>query len=92
MDRPVIQPKVDFDPTFNPFKISPIHHQQQNWRIAYDDSNDIVANKSFDENTSENKHIDEEQKSLFIQLQQSYIVTAVKSGLLVVDQIGRAHV
>ena len=86
MDRPVIQPKVDFDPTFNPFKISPIHHQQQNWRIAYDDSNDIVANKSFDENTSENKHIDEEQKSLFIQLQQSYIVTAVKSGLLVVDQ------
>ena len=86
MDRPVITPKVDFDPTFNPFKINPIRHQQQNWRIAYDDSNDIVANTTFDEKTSENKVFEEEQKSLFIQLQQSYIVTAVKSGILVVDQ------
>ncbi|MBO7460074.1 MAG: DNA mismatch repair endonuclease MutL [Bacteroidales bacterium] len=86
MDRPVVTPKVDFDPTFNPFKISPIRHQQQNWRIAYDNSNDIVANTDFNENTNENKPLDEEQKSLFIQLQQSYIVTAVKSGILVVDQ------
>ena len=86
MDRPVVTPKVDFDPTFNPFKISPIRHQQQNWRIAYDSSNDIVANTDFNENTNENKPLDEEQKSLFIQLQQSYIVTAVKSGILVVDQ------
>ena len=70
MDRPVITPKVDFDPTFNPFKINPIRHQQQNWRIAYD----------------EIKPSDEEEKSLFIQLQQSYIVTTMKSGILVVDQ------
>ena len=86
MDRPVITPKVDYDPSFNPFKISPIRHQQQNWRIAYDNSNDIVANTSFDDNTNENKPLDEEQKSLYIQLQQSYIVTTVKSGILVVDQ------
>lgn len=86
MDRPVVTPKVDFDPTFNPFKISPIRHQQQNWRIAYDDTNDIVANTNFEENVNEYKPLDEEQKSLFIQLQQSYIVTAVKSGILVVDQ------
>ena len=86
MDRPVITPKVDYDPSFNPFKISPIRHQQQNWRIAYDNNNDIVANTSFDDNTNENKPLDEEQKSLYIQLQQSYIVTTVKSGILVVDQ------
>ena len=86
MDRPVITPKVDFDPTFNPFKINPIRHQQQNWRIAYDDSGDIVANTRYDENTNENNISEEEQKSLFIQFQQSYIVTAVKSGILVVDQ------
>lgn len=86
MDRPVVTPKVDFDPTFNPFKINPIRHQQQNWRIAYDDSNDIVANTRFDGNNDENKPLDEDQKSLFIQLQQSYIVTTVKSGILVVDQ------
>ena len=86
MDRPVIQPKVDFDPNFNPFKISPIRHQQQNWRIAYEDNNDTVATTRIDENINDNQQFEEEQKSLFIQLQQSYIVTAVKSGILVVDQ------
>ncbi len=86
MDRPVITPKVDFDPSFNPFKINPIRHQQQNWRIAYDNSNDVVANTSFDKSTSGNEPLEEEQRSLFIQLQQSYIVTTVKSGILVVDQ------
>lgn len=86
MDRPVITPKVDFDPTYNPFKINPIRHQQQNWRIAYDDSNDTVSNNLLNENVMENKPIEEDQKNLFIQLQQSYIITAVKSGILVVDQ------
>lgn len=85
MDRPVVTPKMDFDPTFNPFKINLVRHQQQNWRIAYDNSNDIVANTSFDEKSNE-LPLEEEQKSLFIQLQQSYIVTTVKSGILVVDQ------
>ena len=77
---------MDFDPTFNPFKINPIRHQQQNWRIAYDDSNDTVANTRIAENVNDERQYEEEQKSLFIQLQQSYIVTAVKSGILVVDQ------
>lgn len=86
MDRPVITPKVDFDPTYNPFKINPIRHQQQNWRIAYDDSNDTVSNNLLNEDVMENKPIEEDQKNLFIQLQQSYIITAVKSGILVVDQ------
>ena len=87
MDRPVITPKTDFDPSFNPFKISPIRHQQQqNWRIAYDSSNDTVSNTTIGENTSGNKPFEEEQKSLYIQLQQSYIVTTVKSGILVIDQ------
>lgn len=86
MDRPVITPKVDFDPTFNPFKISPMRHQQQNWRIAYDNSGDIVANSHVADNERVIEAPDEEQKNLFIQLMQSYIVTTVKSGILVVDQ------
>lgn len=81
-DRPIIEPKTDFNPMYNPFKINPIHHQQQNWRIAYDDTDDTDQN----ENADEERLVPEEEKSLFIQLQQSYIVTAVKSGLLVVDQ------
>ena len=86
MDRPVIVPKTNFDPTYNPFKINPIQHQQQNWRIAYDDSNDTVANNSYEHRNGDAMPLAEEQKSLFLQLQQSYIVTTVKSGLLVIDQ------
>ncbi|MBO4573760.1 MAG: DNA mismatch repair endonuclease MutL [Bacteroidales bacterium] len=76
MDRPVVTPKVDFNPNYNPFKINQVSRpQQQNWRLAYEEDNTIKQSPSTDE-----------QKSFFIQLQQCYIVTSVKSGLLVVDQ------
>ncbi|MGN0033351.1 MAG: DNA mismatch repair endonuclease MutL [Candidatus Limimorpha sp.] len=86
LDRPVVQPKVDFNPSFNPFKITPIHHQNKNWRIAYDNSCDVVGNSDLKTSNSIPDLIADDTKSLFIQLQQTYIVTAVKSGLLVVDQ------
>lgn len=80
-DRPLLEPKIDFNPSYNPFKINPIRHQQ-NWRIAYDDSEGTVS----ENNVEPVQNISDEQKSLFIQLQQSFIVTSVKSGLLVIDQ------
>ena len=76
MDRPVVTPKVDFNPNYNPFKINQVSRpQQQNWRLAYEE-----------DNTTKQSPATDEQKSFFIQLQQCYIVTSVKSGLLVVDQ------
>ena len=86
MDRPSVQPKVDFNPSFNPFKVTPIHHQNKNWRIAYDTSGDVVGNSVPDKSDNASDVLSDDSRSLFIQLQQSYIVTAVKSGLLVVDQ------
>lgn len=86
MDRPLVQPKVDFNPSFNPFKVTPIHHQNKNWRIAYDTSGDVVGNSVPDKSDNASDVFSDDSRSLFIQLQQSYIVTAVKSGLLVVDQ------
>ncbi|MDD7276388.1 MAG: DNA mismatch repair endonuclease MutL [Bacteroidales bacterium] len=86
MDRPLVQPKVDFNPSFNPFKVTPIHHQNKNWRIAYDTSGDVVGNSVPDKSDNASDVLSDDSRSLFIQLQQSYIVTAVKSGLLVVDQ------
>lgn len=86
MDRPLVQPKVDFNPSFNPFKVTPIHHQNKNWRIAYDTSGDVVGNSVPDMSDNASDVLSDDSRSLFIQLQQSYIVTAVKSGLLVVDQ------
>lgn len=86
MDRPLVQPKVDFNPSFNPFKVTPIHHQNKNWRIAYDTSGDVVGNSVPDKSDNASDVLSDDSRSLFIQLQQSYIVTAVKSGLLLVDQ------
>ena len=85
MDRPVVAPKVDYDPNFNPFKITTVHRQQQNWRIAYEETGETVGDARLEEKTEELQTA-EEPKSFFIQLQQNYIVTSVKSGLLIIDQ------
>ncbi len=89
MDRPVIEPKIDYNPGFNPFKQqSQTRQSSGNWRIMYEDNNDTVLS-----NINKISNFDEvctnavvENKNLYIQLQQSYIVTTMKSGLLIVDQ------
>ena len=89
MDRPVVEPKIDFNPSFNPFKSQPqTRHSSGNWKILYEDNNDTVAsniNKISDfDDVNMTTVID--NRNLYIQLQQSYIVTTMKSGLLIVDQ------
>ena len=89
MDRPVIEPKIDFNPSFNPFKSQPqTRHSSGNWKILYEDNNDTVSS-----NINKISNFDDvnvatvvDNKNLYIQLQQSYIVTTMKSGLLIVDQ------
>ena len=89
MDRPIIEPKIEYNPDFNPFKVNPQPRLSSgNWRIMYEDSNDTIASNinkisNFDE-TPTIANVD--NKNLYIQLQQTYIITTVKSGLLVVDQ------
>lgn len=89
MDRPVIEPKIDFNPSFNPFKSQPqTRHSSGNWKILYEDNNDTVASNinkisDFDD---VNMATVVDNRNLYIQLQQSYIVTTMKSGLLIVDQ------
>ena len=89
MDRPVVEPKIDFNPSFNPFKSQPqTRHSSGNWKILYEDNNDTVAsniNKISDfDDVNMTTVVD--NRNLYIQLQQSYIVTTMKSGLLIVDQ------
>lgn len=88
MDRPVTGPQIDYNPSFNPFKPqTQLRHSSGNWKIMYEDNNDTIAN-----NINKISNFDEaptmivENKNLYLQLQQSYIITTVKSGLLVVDQ------
>ena len=88
-DRPIVEPKIDYNPNFNPFKAQPqTRYTPGNWTMLYEDNNDTVANK-----TSKISNFDDDpattvvdSNKLYIQLQQAYIVTTVKSGLLVVDQ------
>lgn len=88
MDRPVVEPKVDFNPSFNPFKSSPQtrHSSSGNWRIMYENNDTVASNINKISNFDEVPTTIVENKNLYLQLQQSYIVTTVKSGLLIVDQ------
>ena len=89
MDRPVVEPNIDFNPSFNPFKSQPqTRHSSGNWKILYEDNNDTVSSNINKISNFDDANVTTvvENKNLYIQLHQTYIVTTMKSGLLVVDQ------
>ena len=91
LGNPLSMPNVPIDPSFNPFRKESAprethwdtampkesNHTPGDWRILYGDRTDTM-----------DEHIEskQEKKSAYLQVNQSYIVTTVKSGLLVVDQ------
>ncbi len=92
MSKPLTIPNVPMDPNFNPFRkeSSPrethwvgSYQPQRNtpsddWRILYGERTDQPSeNSETKEATSNNQ---------YLQVNQSYIVTTVKSGMLVIDQ------
>ena len=89
MDRPVVEPNIDFNPSFNPFKSQPqTRHSSGNWKILYEDNNDTVSSNINKISNFDDANVTTvvENKNLYIQLHQTYIVTTMKSGLLIVDQ------
>ena len=96
--NPIIQPDIPIDPTYNPF------HQKReftnssfggfqsfekksdpgDWRLLYGERSDIQKDGGLAVQS------EAASKSHYVQLNQTYIVTTVKSGLLIVDQ-HRAH-
>ena len=94
--RPVVFPDIPLDPNYNPFAQKTESHNDDNrwnsfsqhrqapsgdWRLLYGERTDI--NKGVDEPT---EPVAEKQNSQYLQINQSYIVTTVKSGLLLIDQ------
>ena len=91
LGNPLSMPNVPIDPNFNPFRKESApreahwdtampkesNHTPGDWRILYGDRTDTMDD-----------HVESKQetKSAYLQVNQSYIVTTVKSGLLVVDQ------
>ena len=90
--NPIVQPHVPVDPTYNPFSqkrefnqgfssgFKPEHHGEPgDWRLLYGERTDQTP-------MVEEQPVETEQKSHYLQLNHSYIITSVKSGLLVIDQ------
>ena len=93
MSNPLAIPNVPLDPNFNPFskEHSPrethwdgSYQPQKNtnpsdWRILYGERTDL-------QNASLEPKEEAQSNAQYLQVNQSYIVTTVKSGLLVIDQ------
>ena len=93
MSKPLAIPNIPLDPNFNPFRKegSPrethydnTFHRENNtnpgdWRLLYGERTDL-PNESFVPKD------DAKPNNQYLQVNQSYIVTAIKSGMLVIDQ------
>ncbi|MBR2771068.1 MAG: DNA mismatch repair protein MutL, partial [Bacteroidales bacterium] len=93
MSNPLAIPQIPIDPNFNPFRKEYAPRESRwegsyqpqkkepagDWRLLYGERTDLP---------SETFGQQEETKpnSQYVQVNQSYIVTAVKSGLMVIDQ------
>ena len=93
MSNPLTMPNIPLDPNFNPFRKESAprepqwerpregNHTPGDWRILYGDRTDLPEEPQPIEPKEEVK-----PTVHYLQVNQSYIVTTVKSGLLVVDQ------
>ena len=93
MSQPMAIPNIPIDPNFNPFRKESApreshwegsYQPQRNastgdWRLLYGERTDLPNE------TIETKE-ETKPNSQYLQVNQSYIVTAVKSGLLLIDQ------
>ena len=93
MTTPMAIPNIPLDPNFNPFSKESVRRESHwegayqpqrdapsgDWRLLYGERTDLPTE-------SLETHEESKSNSRYLQVNQSYIVTTVKSGLLVVDQ------
>lgn len=98
----ITPPKTIFNPSYNPFGTSSYKRPQMEWESLYTGfENEKKQKESFDDNflvEPETKviqskiNIEEEMTGgVYFQLKNRYIITSVKSGMLIIDQ-RRAHI
>ena len=100
-NRPITPPSIDIDKSFNPFhqsdsqdfrfKPNSAGKSPGNWRVLYSDED--KPNPKNDADTEGQKTFEKQSdltelqgNTRLIQLRQRFIVTAIKSGLMVIDQ------
>ncbi|MCR5658638.1 MAG: DNA mismatch repair endonuclease MutL [Bacteroidales bacterium] len=93
MSSPLAIPNIPLDPNFNPFRKESTPRESHwegsfqpqrkepvgDWRLLYGERTDLPSESTEQEEETQ-------QKCQYLQVNQSYIVTAVKSGLIVIDQ------
>ena len=93
MSKPLAIPNIPLDPNFNPFRKetaprethwdNSFHRENDShpgdWRILYGERTDLP-------NEGVESKEDAKPSNQYLQVNQSYIVTSIKSGMLVIDQ------
>ena len=93
MSTPLSIPNIPIDPNFNPFRKESAPRESHwegsyqpqrkesvgDWRLLYGERTDLPT-ESFEQKE------ESQPQCQYLQVNQSYIVTAVKSGLIVIDQ------
>lgn len=92
-NAPVKMPKIDYNPQYNPFKSNlGSHHVPSKWEELYQDlPTEGRKETELFQPTEPAGSIIEEKSPIHYQYKGKYIMTAVKSGLMIIDQ-HRAHV
>jgi DNA mismatch repair protein MutL len=99
-DMPIQQPKVEFNPAYNPFGQSTYKRPAVDWQDLYQgfekkQEPDFPSEQSFFPQTeviqSKMNIPVEEHAGNYFQLKNKYIISSVKSGMLIIDQ-RRAHI
>ncbi len=89
-NKKINTPKIEIDSTFNPFKDAYINKQNpENWESLYNTSNTSETFESSENQNPEGNLFDETQKEvsqICMQIRNTYILGAIKSGLVMIDQ------
>ena len=92
MSKPLTMPNVPMDPNFNPFRkeSSP---RETHWEGSYQPQRNIPSDdwrllygERTDQPNESTETKEAKSNNQYLQVNQSYIVTTVKSGMLVIDQ------
>ncbi len=88
----VVQPQTSFNPAYNPFQSDSGSYSRPavNWDSLFRKEDRFDAFEG-DHSIQQELHAVENTSGVYFQLKERYILTAVKSGMLVIDQ-RRAHV
>lgn len=92
-DMPIVAPQSGFNPSYNPFQGSGNSYSRPtvNWDSLFVQNDKFDRPKPDPQPVQQLLHDSVETSGIYFQLKERYILTSVKSGMLIIDQ-RRAHI